>query len=145
MERVIFLDIDGVLKTTLDTNFVYGFFEAEKLLLMIKLAKEAKAKIIIISSRRYYSDNRKKINEAFMDIIENLDFISYDLTFKTRAKEISDYIKENNVSSYVIIDDQDAYLDYNDLHKKFIHIDDKVGFNLVNYYEAMKIFNKEDQ
>lgn len=144
MKKVIFLDIDGVLKTTSDTNFVYGFFEAEKLLLMIKLAKEVKAKIIIISSRRYYSDNRKKINEAFMDIIEDLDFISYDLTFKTRAREIIDYIHENNVSSYVIIDDQDAYIEFNDLHKKFIHVDSCVGFNLVNYFEAIDILNKED-
>lgn len=125
--KLIFLDIDGVLNTR-DT-FIKVYYsnkfkdikdiqiEDSALESLKKIVEETGAKIILTSSwRSYFDDDLKPITEEGEKLIGK--FKTYSLYIHDmvegpscdRGQEINNYIMNNDVKSFVIIDDE--YFDY---------------------------------
>lgn len=115
MENIIFLDIDGVL------NDNVSGLSLESVKVVKELIDEHNAKVVIISSLQWNGTEsiRKKIRSKFENIgIYDIDFIDpnfeggiCDISVPSRLLGIVDYLKNNEVSSYVILDD-DYHNDY---------------------------------
>ncbi len=115
MENIIFLDIDGVLN---DNNCLFLKESVETLKLLIK---RYNAKVVIISSWQMNGTEarRKRIKKQFEELcIYNIDFIDPnlegnlgDIKLPPRLLGIVDYLKNNKVENYVILDD-DYHNDY---------------------------------
>ena len=110
MENIIFLDIDGVLNDN-NNKFLLECFEVLK-----QLIQKYNAKIVMITSwqKNGTETKRKKIRELFEKLdINNIDFIDpnfegklYDIKLPSRLLGIVDYLNNNELSNYVILDDE---------------------------------------
>ena len=56
--KYIFLDIDGVLNAPGDKNLIEGVIDKNKYSLLIQIINKTNAKVVIISSRRLYQEDR---------------------------------------------------------------------------------------
>jgi len=112
MEKVIFLDFDGVINNNKEDVTIKAI-EALKRLIMVN-----NARVVIISSRirNGLEESRIKAQELLNSYgIFNIDFLDFnfegvfldkDLDKKTLG--IIDYLKANEVLEYVILDDENA-------------------------------------
>lgn len=110
MKNIIFLDIDGVLNDNIST------FSLESVSVLKQLSYSYHAKIVMITSWQSNGTNnrRKKIKKIFEELnIYDIDFIDpnfkgnlYDIELPSRLLGIVDYLKNNEVSNYVILDDE---------------------------------------
>ena len=141
--KYIFLDIDGVLNAPGDKNLIEGVIDKNKYSLLIQIINETNAKVVIISSRRLYQEDRNILLKALDEIYDSLSFISFKLLSKYRKDEIKMFLTDKEFESYVILDDIDCYytLD-NEINKHFIYIDGVVGLTKENVDKAIKILNK---
>ena len=73
--KYIFLDIDGVLNAPGDKNLIEGIIEPNKYNLLKSLISKTKSKVVIISSRRLYKEDRDLLLKALDDIYADLMFI----------------------------------------------------------------------
>ena len=113
--KIIFLDIDGVL------NDIRVKFKEESVNVVKELIKIYNAKVVMITSwqlngtinRRKYIANRLEEQGIYdVDFIEpNFEGSFLNIDVPDRVLGIIDYLKNNEVSSYVIIDD-DYHNDY---------------------------------
>lgn len=136
--NVIFLDIDGVLNTTGDKELIENTFELNKLNNLIKLVKSTDSYIIIISDRRIYESERIMINKVFGNYHVKVDYLSYERTHKNRSDEIIYFINNNDISNYVILDDNDLGYSNSILINHFINTYQN-GFDMNKYNEALNI------
>ena len=165
--KIIFLDIDGVLNT--EETFVKrkekykktGIYDLEIDEYRIKYLKniidKTKAKIVLSSSWRYFF---KKENDLIIPkhndgielckIFEKYNIEIYDITKKngylTREEQIKDWISENNVDSFIVIDDET--LDIENQIKTNFYINNNEG--LIGLCEshvdlAINLLNKNDK
>ena len=112
---IIFLDIDGVL------NDIRVKFKEESVNVVKELIKIYNAKVVMITSwqlngtinRRKYIANRLEEQGIYdVDFIEpNFEGSFLNIDVPDRVLGIIDYLKNNDVSSYVILDD-DYHNDY---------------------------------
>lgn len=127
MTKYIFLDIDGVLNSehTLESeheNFdqPYASIISDQYLKNLKyVVEKTDAKIILTSSWRvYFNNNIKNPNNIFaMALLASLNKYNLKLHDMTpfvkgpfsneRGLEIKTYINQNNITNYVIIDDEE--------------------------------------
>lgn len=141
--KYIFLDLDGVLNAPGDKNLIDGVIEPNKYSLLKDIINATNAKIIIISSRRLYKEDREVVLKVFDDIYDIVAFISYKLLSKYRKDEIKMFLENKDYESYVILDDIDCnYTLDSEINKHFIYIDGVVGLTKENVEEAIKILNK---
>lgn len=108
--KIIFLDIDGVL------NDIRVKFKEESVNVVKKLIKIYNAKVVMITSwqlngtinRRKYIANRLEEQGIYdVDFIEpNFEGSFLNIDVPDRVLGIIDYLKNNDVSSYVILDDE---------------------------------------
>lgn len=115
MNNIIFLDIDGVL------NNIKVLFNEESINVIKELIKNNNAQVVMITSWQMNGSEsiRKKIRTVLeKQGIYNIDFIDpnfegslCDIELPPRLLGIVDYLKNNNVSNYVILDD-DYHNDY---------------------------------
>ena len=141
--KYIFLDIDGVLNSSNNKKLIDGVVDENKYLLLKKLINQTNAKVIIISSRRLYIEDRNQLLNIFDDIYDKVSFISFKLLSKYRKDEINLFLKDNIVSSFVILDDiDDNYTKDEFINKHFIHVDGVTGLNELNIEKAIEILNK---
>lgn len=115
MKNIIFLDIDGVLN---DTRVK---FNEESVNVVKELIKIYNAKVVMITSQQLNGTiNRRKniANRLEEQGIYDVDFIEpnfrgnfLNIEVPDRVLGIIDYLKNHNVSSYVILDD-DYHNDY---------------------------------
>ena len=141
--KYIFLDIDGVLNAPGDKNLIEGIIEPNKYNLLKSLISKTKSKVVIISSRRLYKEDRDLLLKALDDIYADLMFISYKLTSKYRKDEINQFLIKNPCLNYVILDDIDCgYSDDNWMVKNYIPIDGILGFTAEDYMKALKILEE---
>lgn len=150
MQNLIFLDIDGVL------NDNFSDISDESIEILKQLINIYGAKVIIISSLQINGTikNRQKLQERLEKYgLLNIDFIdpNYEgeicnIPLPSRILGIIDYLKNNPVENYVILDDEFhiyyrlTCLNYfrTNPHKGLISNDlDKIKFKAVN----KKIFN----
>lgn len=154
MKNVIFLDIDGVLNDN-KSNFSSESIEILKYLIRIYDAKV----VMITSWQMNGTENKRKLikNELEKIGIYNVDFIDpnfegslCDIKLPSRILGIVDYLKNNKISSYVILDDEyhndykliclNHYrtipykgLIYKDLHKIIFRPVNLNNFKYINY------------
>lgn len=115
MKNIIFLDIDGVL------NDIRVKFNEESVNVVKELIKIYNAKVVMITSWQLNgTTNRRKniANRLEEQGIYDVDFIEpnfrgnfLNIEVPDRVLGIIDYLKNHNVSSYVILDD-DYHNDY---------------------------------
>ena len=110
--KVIFLDFDGVLNNNsyfLDSKEKAPFFlQDEKMILLKQIVDSTNAKIVLSTSWREIWNSDLDISSKLKDYFYSFDLSVYDVTKNinyNRPLEISTWLKENNVSSYVILDD----------------------------------------
>ena len=127
MNKIIFLDIDGVLNTTKTYEETHGVrkiynklikenndldlmiklqlleIDYNKLIILKEIINKTNAKIVITSSWRLL-----RIYPLIEDYLIKfgLPIIGTTKKLKNRGEEIADYCNENNVKNYIIIDDE---------------------------------------
>lgn len=141
--KYIFLDIDGVLNAPGDKNLIEGIIEPNKYNLLKSLISKTKSKVVIISSRRLYKEDRDLVLKALDDIYDDISFISNKLTSKYRKDEINDFLSNNPCLNYVILDDVDCnYSEDSLMVKHYVPVDRILGFTVEDYMKALKILEE---
>ena len=119
--KVIFLDVDGVLN---DQNLIFEKFKTkeieiskDKLLLLKKIITSSNDIKVVLSSSWRIGLLRKdgKIvadttyHKEFLELLKEYDIEIYDITpsMMSRPEEIKYYLDNNDIESYVILDDED--------------------------------------
>ena len=127
--KVIFLDIDGVLNTSesikqskehyLKTGEIISQISENKIQILSKIINETNAKIVLSSlwKLHFIKTNDGKIipknkkAELLIKLLNKYSLEIYDITpnnnTRNRTLEILEYIKNNNIDSFIIIDDED--------------------------------------
>lgn len=155
MNKIIFLDVDGVLNDEEEIETlvnILGKYQYSSLVnklegtpfdykcceLLRKLVEETQATIVLSSTWRL---NKKGIN-----LIEHV--LGMKIKDKTqylgtiRGKEIKKYLETHkNIENYVIIDDDNDMLSEQLEH--FVQIDRKVGLTKENVKQCLNILNKK--
>ena len=138
--NVIFLDIDGVLNTSGDTNLKGDMFEIKKFKNVCNLSCDTLSKIVIISDRRLYEKERNVITNMFHDYGISIDYLSVKRTHRKRSDEIKYYLSNNkDINKYVILDDVDLGYSEDDILSKYFVNTEANGFDEAKYNEALKI------
>lgn len=158
MDKVIFLDIDGVLNhakffearakaaqsEVIDSKFKlppHMWFAPDSVELLNKLVKETGAEVVVSSSWRFDS----KLQEIFDTVGLKFKIAGRTPSFhyeKTRGDEIQVFIDKHDVKNYVILDDDDDMLETQLGH--FVQTDANAdGFNYRCYQKAVEILNKD--
>jgi trehalose-6-phosphatase len=70
--KYIFLDIDGVLNAPGDKNLIEGIIEPNKYNLLKSLISKTKSKVVIISSRRLYKEDRDLLLKALIWVLPGM-------------------------------------------------------------------------
>ncbi len=119
--KVIFLDVDGVLN---DQNLIFEKFKTkeieiskDKLLLLKKIITSSNdIKVVLSSSWRIgllKKDGKivadTTYHKEFLELLKEYSIQIYDITpsMMSRPEEIKYYLDNNDIESYVILDDED--------------------------------------
>lgn len=146
--KIIFLDIDGVMNSTLSKGPYISDMEIEKIELLSNLIKSLSISTIVITSDRRYSkyDMKEKI-EAFRSYSIDIPITitrreSLDDPYDNRGKQILDYISsiEEDIESIVILDDNDDGIS-SLFPDQYIHIDSRHGLDKNVFNRVREIFN----
>lgn len=151
--KVIFLDIDGVLNTESWRNSTEEYFEKpiseEKMPLVKYIVDVTGSKIVLSSSYRQYwnegaqqaSKTGKYFNEIFAKYGMKIHSKTRWLPGNNRRLEIEAWIGEHDsqISNYVVIDDIDYGFD-----EHFVKTSDETGLDEEACERAIKILNGED-
>ena len=145
----VFFDMDGVLNRESDWNRAFPINEDN-----VKIFSElieglmdiyASVRLVISSSwRAGYSkngDNDTPQIKELKNILRGKGYHIYaatPLSNKGRQKEIEYYIRRNNVSHYIVIDDESSlYYDISLLH--FCEVDSKIGISRDDVKKIIKM------
>lgn len=149
--KVLFLDIDGVLNSD---NFFNNRQNNDKIKSLPypldeidpkcverlnNIIDKTKANIVISSDWRFQEELPIILSQA------GLKYPIYDTTpylFGNRGKEIEKWMKDKNISNYVIIDDNDINWFSKEQHKHFVHTKYEFGLTDKDMYKAIHILNK---
>jgi len=145
--KVIFLDFDGVI--TIPPKW---YLNANKIKWIKKIVDETDAKIVVSSSWRMDSveetidkmigrPKRCPRNKMLYWLIDNLYDVTH--TYKSlRGQEIKDWLNgRNDIENYVIIDDDDDFLDEQLYH--FVQTNYEDGITETEAIRAIKVLNKK--
>lgn len=156
MDKVIFLDVDGVLNCS-DTKAKYqGFIgiDNKKVKLLAKLVNATGAIIVLSSSWKHYWDKNPEYCDEFGIYLnkkllqENLTIFdkTYDRKKWCRGEGIKKYIEEHNVKNFVVLDDEVFdFEDYETIFQNWIQTDYfKKGITEEQIELAIRKLNGED-
>ena len=142
MNKIVFLDIDGVLNTQGDKFLIENTFEENKLKNLIKLLIVTNSDLVVISDRRLIAAERLMIDNVFDKYLIVVNYLSFKRTHKKRSDEILYYLSNHKYINYVILDDNDlGYSEDNILKSHFVNTY-KNGFTKKEYNMAMEILSK---
>ena len=166
MNKIIFLDIDGVLNMLSKQSDQYGaLFEKRYVDNLAEIVEKTGAKIVISSSWRTlgieHMRNMWKHRNLPGEIVDiTPDLADFKLVGETklwvspeRGKEINAWLDKNPTKDFIILDDEESFSDEN-LKDRFLktsgNIFDKdsyMGFGLINSIKekAIKILNNENK
>ena len=158
-EKIIFLDFDGVLNphiymramlhlkesssTSIRNADEYGqLFMRESCEALEKIIGATGAKIVVISSWRLQGElaikkmwNKRNLSGEIIGITPSNDFLI------NRGDEIQKWIEDNNfIGNYVIIDDEDDFLDMQQPY--LVRTNGEVGLTSSDVKKAIEILNR---
>ena len=151
--KVIFLDIDGVLNTTVDNtkihirdrgfHFFIDFNLIPNLKQILELCLNQDIKIIVTSINAL-NKNSEMFNKLLLDYFHIKKKIVIDVDSrqnKERGLFVQDMIKKYNINNFVVIDDDDFdILPYISLNN-FININRAVGINFKDIEKILEVLN----
>ena len=151
--KVIFLDIDGVLNTTVDNtkihirdrgfHFFIDFNLIPNLKQILELCLNQDIKIIVTSINAL-NKNSEMFNKLLLDYFHIKKKIVIDVDSrqnKERGLFVQDRIKKYNINNFVVIDDDDFdILPYISLNN-FININRAVGINFKDIEKILEVLN----
>lgn len=151
--KVIFLDIDGVLNTTVDNtkihirdrgfHFFIDFNLIPNLKQILELCLNQDIKIIVTSTNAL-NKNSEMFNKLLLDYFHIKKKIVIDVDSrqnKERGLFVQDMIKKYNINNFVVIDDDDFdILPYISLNN-FININRAVGINFKDIEKILEVLN----
>ncbi len=143
MEKIIFLDIDGVLNATGDKFLIEDTFEPYRLRLLVKLIRNTNSRIVVISSRIMYEDERNKIERVFDNYNIKVDYINKIKEYAYRFYKVINYLVRNDYSNFVILDDNDFGYSNNEILCNHFVSTIENGFGEPEYDKALSILNGE--
>lgn len=128
MGPVIFLDIDGVVHPVQVTR-EYQFFRRDKMSLLRHLVQQSNAQIVLSSAWRLQPRTMSIVNQQL--IRHGLDKVidktaDFGVAGK-RSAEILHWVKQNEPSAWIAIDDIDLACDESRLANHFIHTNSQIG------------------
>jgi hypothetical protein len=150
-DKVIFLDIDGVLNSALslysgqyshlnkwgiDRNIISAYK---------KFTEKHNIKTVIISTWRERANGKNSemekiiLDESGVGI--KVDGLTPSLG-KKRGFEVEDFVKKYNVKNYVIVDDQDNFFPHQ--IERFVKTDIALGLTLYDIKKILSILNITD-
>ena len=149
--KVIFLDIDGVLNTTVDNtkihirdrgfHFFIDFNLIPNLKQILELCLNQDIKIIVTSINAL-NKNSEMFNKLLLDYFHIKKKIVIDVDSrqnKERGLFVQDMIKKYNINNFVVIDDDDFdILPYISLNN-FININRAVGINFKDIEKILEV------
>ena len=140
--KVIFLDIDGVLNSS-RSWYAYrhrlpdspddSFFDTIAVKLVQELCRVTDS-VCVLSSSWWYSWTHEELSKALQ--LPIVDSTPRSISFRLRGYEIKEWLEENPVESYCIIDDVDEMLE--EQLDKFVHVD---HYNGLSYEDVKKAEN----
>jgi hypothetical protein len=151
--KIIFLDIDGVLNVYENGSDEFGkLFYKQYEENLRRIIEETGADIVISSTWRYAGLDKMQLMWEMRDlpgrVIGITPFFREHLT--KRGEEIAEWIRENNISNYCIIDDCADMLPEQEMFfvktaKNFEHEDSLKGIGLTKKCaeKAIEILNKK--
>ncbi len=167
MEKIVFLDIDGVLNSNYwnechQREISDGtLIDEEKVHLLAELVRRTNAKIVLHSGWRMWFDKELKPlqleAQRLLDFLEKenleLDGITPDLTTEeirktkkfslVKAEEILAYLEmHSEVSEWVVLDDLDLHNEQVAMHQ--VKTNDEIGLTFEDVIAAEKILNKNE-
>ena len=121
MKKIIFLDIDGVLNTSYSRQ-KHVTIDEFRITYLAEIVKRTKAKIVLTSTWRY---NLKRTflgfkaisnsTKTLLDLLRKHNLKIYDILPDTpndqRSLDIANYVKNNKITNFLILDDE--IFDYN--------------------------------
>ena len=151
--KVIFLDIDGVLNTTVDNtkihirdrgfHFFIDFNLIPNLKQILELCLNQDIKIIVTYINAL-DKNSEMFNKLLLDYFHIKKKIVIDVDSrqnKERGLFVQDMIKKYNINNFVVIDDDDFdILPYISLNN-FININRAVGINFKDIEKILEVLN----
>ena len=151
--KVIFLDIDGVLNTTVDNtkihirdrgfHFFIDFNLIPNLKQILELCLNQDIKIIVTYINAL-NKNSEMFNKLLLDYFHIKKKIVIDVDSrqnKERGLFVQDMIKKYNINNFVVIDDDDFdILPYISLNN-FININRAVGINFKDIEKILEVLN----
>ena len=112
--KIIFIDIDGVLNSTSGKGPYVADMEPSKLALLKSIIDDNDVYGVVLTSDRRYS---KVYMDLFIDTLDRYEIFMLDMIRRpkeieedsddNRGKQIRDYLKDNKVDKFVILDDMD--------------------------------------
>lgn len=171
--KVIFLDVDGVLIHDNYKNKETCHVDEEKIKIIKKIVEETNSKIVITSTWRHPYIDGTDINQPEYDLLikmlksHNIEI--YDKTpvhklkllsnheyeilkneinsrfhpLTTRAGEIYTWLKDKEIESFLILDDDESEWEYFGLEKNLIETSKKYGITEKAIEKAINILNNE--
>ena len=146
MDKIIFLDFDGVLSSSKSR----WNFEDKKVELIKRITEATEAKIVIISTLRLFCPTTDEVIDTYSSkslskesrewLKSNIIGVTDD-EGNTRGEEIQRYIDKHEVKDYVIIDDCTDFLD-NQLFNH-VQIDFVEGITEREVDLAIQVLNNE--
>ena len=152
--KIIFLDIDGVMVLTRDAvskiiersnaqNILYYSFGPKRVEFLKKIFESVEdVKIVVISTWAAYF-NFIVLNKIFKNegiegkIIDAIGHNEYASTSSSgKADFVKYYVQKNKIENYVVIDDQELYVE------NLVKVDKNVGLTLGDVELAIHILNK---
>lgn len=133
LDRVIFLDYDGVINIEPD-NF-YGYLENPEAIFFInKLCLEKNFKLVITSSWKRNPKYKQMLLDAGLD--ENVIIVgTTNINSKGRENDIKEYLFEHpSIKKYLILDDAEFSKEMEPYLVKTVF---RIGFNKAKYEEAL--------
>lgn len=139
MNKIVFLDIDGVLNTFGDKKLISNTFEKTKLENLVNLLLKTESDLVITSDRRLLFEEREMIENVFDNYMILVSYLSLKRTHKNRSDEILYYLNNHPCTHYVILDDNDlGYSESEVLKPHFINTY-KNGFTNELYFKAIEV------
>lgn len=151
--KVIFLDIDGVLNSWDDYNDrcknlkkeerpSFGDIEERPLMLLKELIEVTNAKVVLSSSWRKSIFLTSEVYKALSTMGIELYDITPILPSGNRAEEIREWLKDKEVESFVILDDDSFEFKGNELSKNLVKTTMDSGLQKEHVEEAIRILNQ---
>jgi hypothetical protein len=150
--KVLFLDIDGVLNSRIYYKYIYrpeeggSRFDPYCVILVKKLVEEFSLKVVISSTWRDGAMKRllKELNENdFMDHLHE-DWLTPVIRPASRGKEIELWLDNHSeVKDYIILDDNEKLLDHQ--RDKFVKTSIYLGMVQERYHHARNLLLSYNQ